>query len=134
MKQLLFTLITFLSLTISNQAFGQTQLEMNQEEQSKYVKADKELNLVYNKILKEYKSDTEFIKNFKNAQRIWIQFRDAEMKSKYPDREEGYYGSIHPMCWSIYLAELTEERTKKLKTWLTGMEEGDVCSGSIRIK
>ncbi len=134
MKQMLFTLITFLGLTFLNQTFGQTQLEMNQEEQSKYLKADKELNLVYNKILKEYKSDSEFIKNFKNAQRIWIQFRDAEMKSKYPDREEGYYGSIHPMCWSIYLTELTEERTRKLKTWLTGIEEGDACSGSIRIK
>lgn len=59
-------------MTIFNQTFGQTQLEMNQEEQSKYLKADKELNLVYNKVLKEYKSDTAFIKNFKNAQRIWI--------------------------------------------------------------
>ena len=107
MKQILFTLITLLGLTISNQAFGQTQSEMNQEEKSKDLKADKELNLVYNQILKEYKSDTEFIKNFKTAQRIWIQFRDAEMKSKYPDREEGYYGSIHPMCLSIYLTELT---------------------------
>ena len=37
MKKLLLTIITLLSLTISNQAFGQTQLEMNQEEQNKYV-------------------------------------------------------------------------------------------------
>ena len=129
MKQILFTLITLLGLTISNQAFGQTQSEMNQEEKSKDLKADKELNLVYNQILKEYKSDTEFIKNFKTAQRIWIQFRDAEMKSKYPDREEGYYGSIHPMCLSIYLTELTVERTKKLKIWLKGIKEVDAWSG-----
>jgi uncharacterized protein YecT (DUF1311 family) len=134
MKKLLLTIITLLSLTISNQAFGQTQLEMNQEEQNKYLKADKELNNVYNQILKEYKTDTEFIKNLKIAQRIWIQFRDAEMKSKYPDREQGYYGSIHPMCWSIYLTELTEERTNKLKMWLTGIDEGDACSGSIKTK
>lgn len=134
MKQILLTIVMLLSLIISNQAYGQTQLEMNQEEQKKYLKADKELNLVYNQILKEYKSDVEFIKNLKIAQRIWIQFRDAEMKSRYPDREPGYYGSIHPMCWSIYLTELTEERTKKLKMWLTGIEEGDACSGSIKIK
>jgi uncharacterized protein YecT (DUF1311 family) len=134
MKKIVLTLITLLGLTISNLTFGQTQLEMNQEEQGKYLKADKELNLVYNQILREYKSDTEFIKNFKNAQRIWIQFRDAEMKSKYPNREQGYYGSIHPMCWSIYLKELTEERTKKLKIWLTGVAEGDACSGSIKTK
>lgn len=134
MKQILLTIVMLLSLIISNQAYGQTQLEMNQEEQKKYLKADKELNLVYNQILKEYKSDVEFIKNLKIAQRIWIQFRDAEMKSRYPDREPGYYGSIHPMCWSIYLTELTEERTKKLKMWLTGIAEGDACSGSVKIK
>ena len=134
MKQILFTLITLLGLTISNQAFGQTQLEMNQEEQSKDLKADKEINLVYNQILKEYKSDTEFIKNFKTAQRIWVQFRDAEMKSKYPDREQGYYGSIHPLCWTVYLRDLTEERTNKLRVWLTGIEEGDACSGSVKMK
>jgi uncharacterized protein YecT (DUF1311 family) len=132
MKKICIVLITLLSLTLSNRTFGQTQLEMNQEENNKYLKADKELNIVYNKILKEYETDIEFIKNFKNAQRMWIQFRDAEMKSKYPDREQGYYGSIHPMCWSIYLTELTEERTKKLKIWLTGIEEGDACSGSVK--
>ena len=134
MKQILFALITFLCLTISNQTFGQTQLEMNQEEESNYLKADKELNLVYNQILNEYKSDAVFIKNLKNAQRIWIQFRDAEMKSKYPDREQGYYGSIHPLCWTVYLRDLTEERTNKLRAWLTGIEEGDACLGSVKMK
>lgn len=134
MKKTFFTFLTIICLTISNLTFGQTQLEINQDEHNKYVKADKELNKVYNQILKEYKSDTEFIKNFKNAQKIWIQFRDAEMKYKYPDREQGYYGSIQPMCWSIYLTELTEDRTKKLKIWLTGIEEGDTCSGSVKIK
>lgn len=128
----MFIIITFLSFMITSQIFGQTQFEMNQEEQRKYLKADKELNRVYNQILKEYKSDTEFLKNFKKAQRIWIQFRDAEMKSKFPDREQGYYGSIHPMCWSIYLTELIEERTKKLKVWLKGVHEGDSCSGSVK--
>ena len=134
MKKLILTIITLLSLIISNQAFGQSQKEMNQEEQNKYLKADKKLNNVYNQILKEYKSDTEFIKNLKIAQRIWIKFRDAEMKLKYPDREQGYYGSIHPMCLSIYLTELTEERTKKLKMWLLGIEEGDGCNGSVKTK
>ena len=134
MKQILFALITLLCFAISNDTFGQTQLEMNQEEESNYLKADKELNLVYNQILNEYKSDKEFIKNLKNAQRIWIQFRDAEMKSKYPDREQGYYGSIHTMCWTIYIRDLTEERTNKLRVWLTGIEEGDACSGSVKMK
>ena len=117
-----------------NFCFGQTQVEMNQNANTGFQKADKELNVVYQSILKSYKSDTEFVKNLKISQRIWVQLRDAEMKTKYPDRENGYYGSVQPMCWSIYMEDLTEERTKKLKVWLTGIEEGDVCSGSVKMK
>ena len=117
-----------------NFCFGQTKAEMNQNANTGFQKADKELNFVYQSILKSYKSDTEFVKNLKISQRIWVQLRDAEMKTKYPDRENGYYGSVQPMCWSIYMEDLTEERTKKLKVWLTGIEEGDVCSGSVKMK
>lgn len=112
--------------------FSQTQLEMNQEAQNKFKKADTELNSVYQKILKEYSSDSVFIKNLRASQRIWIQFRDAEMKAKFPDRPDGYYGSIQPLCWSNYLTELTQERTNKLMDWLTESEEGNMCNGSVK--
>jgi uncharacterized protein YecT (DUF1311 family) len=131
MKRIIFLAFFYLTL---NLCLGQTQLEMNQKVHSDFQKADKELNSVYQTILKEYKSDTAFIRNLRIAQKLWIQFRDAEMKMKYPDRESGYYGSIQPMCWSMYLKELTDERTKKLKIWLAGSEEGDVCSGSVKAK
>lgn len=117
-----------LTVFISVYSFSQTQLEMNETEHKRYLKADKELNQVYQRILNEYKIDTAFIKNLKTSQRLWVQFRDAEMKMMYPDREPGYYGSIHPMCWSIYKTELTNERIKKLKLWLTGQEEEESCS------
>ena len=110
-------------------SFAQTQLEMNTEARENYQKADKELNLTYNKILKEYKSDVDFIKNLKASQIVWIKFRDSEMKVKFPDREVGYYGSVQPLCWNSYLERLTKARTNDLKVWLTGIEEGDVCSG-----
>lgn len=128
--KLLFSVLFFLTI---NTCLGQTQLEMNESANKEYQKTDNELNFVYQAILKNYKSDTVFIKNLKNAQRIWIQFRDAEMQAKYPGREYGYYGSIHPMCWSIYLRELTQERIKKLRVWLTGVPEGDSCTSSVKI-
>lgn len=113
--------------------YGQTQLEMNTDAANEYKKADAELNSVYKQILKKYASDTAFIKNLKAAQRLWIQFRDAEMKMKYPaDRSE--YGSVFPMCYSLYMTELTNTRTATLKIWLEGIEEGDVCSGSVQVK
>lgn len=130
MKQQFLTLLFCLANFF---CFAQTQLEMNQKAHKDFQQADKELNSVYQKILQEYKPDTAFIKNFKKAQKIWVQLRDAEMKAKYPDREEGY-GSVEPMCWSMYLKELTEERTKALRIWLDGIEEGDVCSGSVKTK
>jgi uncharacterized protein YecT (DUF1311 family) len=131
MKKIL--ILTFF-LTSMTYCFGQTQLDLNEAEHKKYLKADKELNSIYQKVLKEYKEDTTFTKNLKASQKIWIQFRNAEMKVKYPNREPGYYGSVHPMCWSIYLTELTNERIKTLKNWLDDIEEGDVCSGSVKTK
>jgi len=131
MKKIIVLIVIFL---ISNFGFSQTQFEMNQSANNDFLKADKELNSVYQNIINEYKSDINFIKNLKASQKIWIQFRDAEMKVKFPETEDGYYGSVFPMCWSSYLEDLTKERIKKLKIWLDGIEEGDVCSGSVKIK
>jgi hypothetical protein len=53
---------------------------------------------------------------------------------KYPDRAPGYYGSIQPVCFYNYLEELTKKRDQDLRIWLTGIEEGDTCSGSVKMK
>lgn len=122
-------------LLVSNFCIGQTQLEMNQEADKNYKKADKELNLIYNKILKDYQTDTKFILKLKEAQKAWIKFRDAEMDALFPEEDKQLqYGSVFPMCWSKAITDLTNERIKKLKVWLSGIEEGDMCSGSIKIK
>lgn len=100
-----------------------------------YRKADIELNNVYQKILIEYKSDSIFIDRLKKTQSIWISYRDAELEMKFPaENKQLEYGSIYPMCVSIFLKELTEERTEKLKVWLNGIEEGDMCLGSVKLK
>lgn len=127
-------ILTILLLLISLNAFSQTQGEMNNDASESYRKADIELNEIYKAILFEYKTDSAFIKNLKASQRIWITFRDAELKVKYPETEPGYYGSVYPMCVSIYLEKLTRERIKTLKEWIDGIEEGDACSGSVKIK
>ena len=70
----------------------------------------------------------------KESQEAWTKFRAIELKVKYPDREPGYYGSAHQMCVNDYLAELTNERAKRLRIWLTGTVEGDICSGSVQVQ
>jgi uncharacterized protein YecT (DUF1311 family) len=131
MKNALFLIVFFLA---ANHAFCQTQLDMDQSAGRDYQTSDSLLNDVYHKILRSYRSDTAFINNLKTSERIWVQFRDAEMKMKYPAREAGTYGSVFPVCWAIYLKGLTDGRTETLKVWLTGIEEGDACSGSVNMK
>jgi uncharacterized protein YecT (DUF1311 family) len=74
------------------------------------------------------------VASLKEAQRIWIQFRDAELQMKYPQREQGYYGTVYLMCYSGYREELTRQRIMTLQQWLQGVEEGEVCAGSVPIK
>ena len=114
------------------EASAQTQGEMNQDAAGEFKAADKELNAIYQQILEDYADDDVFLANLKEAQRCWINFRDAQLKMKYPDREPGYYGSIQPVCEANYLAELTQERTKALQVWLDGAVEGDTCAGSVK--
>ncbi|MEO6130386.1 MAG: lysozyme inhibitor LprI family protein [Saprospiraceae bacterium] len=131
MKSLMIILLSVMSLSY---CYGQTQAEMNKADHDHYVNTDIELNSIYKKVINEYAEDTAFIKNLKASQRLWVKFRDAEMKMRYPDREPGYYGSMQPSCRDNYLAELTEDRINTLKEWIEGAEEGDVCSGSVKTK
>ena len=109
-----------------------TQLESNQCADKQYQEADAELNRVYKAILEKYKKDALFIEKLRAAQRAWLAYRDAEIEAKYPHAgEPRYYGSIFPMCDALYRAELTQERTRKLREWLDGGEEGDACGGSV---
>ena len=64
----------------------------------------------------------------------WIAFRDAQLKMKFPDREPGYYGSVLPLCEMMYLTELTQDRIKALQVWIDGVEEGNICAGTVKIK
>lgn len=128
--RLVFIILLVLS-TASIRVHAQTQLEMNQEAAKAEKQADAELNMVYKQILTDYAEDTLFIKNLKASQCIWITFRDTEVKMKYPEREEGYYGSMHPMCVSDYRTALIQDRISRLKGWLEPVQEGDGCEGSV---
>lgn len=111
---------------------AQTQAEINSSAYVNYRKADKELNTVYQSILKQYAVQPVFIQKLKAAQRIWISFRAAELAARYP--EAGKYGSSEPICRAAYLESLTRDRIKTLKVWLDGLPEGETCMGSVKRK
>ena len=128
----IFSLLVFCLVSVSS--FGQSQAQMNQQADAAYRKADLELNRTYQQIFKEYRTKTVFLQSLKAAQQRWIQFRDAEMKARYPAANaQVEYGSFFPVCYSNGLEELTKARTKQLRLWLTGILEGDMCNGSVKV-
>ncbi len=119
-----------LLLIVGAVAQAQTQDEINRQANNAFKDADKELTVIYQSILKDYKLDTVFVKRLRLAQQAWIVFRDAEVKMVFPDRQPGYYGDVLPQCIANFKEQLTRSRAETLKAWLTGAEQGDVCSGS----
>ena len=97
-------------------------------------KADAELNRVYREVRSRYRDDPLFLEKLKIAQRAWIKFRDAHIESQYPQEDKIAYGSIYGMCSCAELAKLTRARTKQLRLWLVGIEEGEGCYGSVKLK
>ena len=135
MKKLVLSIIALTLICLPwSEASAQTQRDMNEDAATIFKEADKKLNSLYQKILKDYADDPVFIASFKKAQRCWITFRDAQLKMKYPDREPGYYGSIQPMLETRYLTELTKDRIKALQVWIDGVQEGDLSGGTVRVK
>lgn len=123
-------LIFLLLMTGGFAAFSQSQAELNRQAAQEYKDADKKLNEIYQLILKDYAANKTFTQNLKDAQRLWIQFRDAQVKAMFPAATKSY-GTVFPMCKANYLAELTHQRTDALRVWLNGLPQGDVCTGSI---
>jgi uncharacterized protein YecT (DUF1311 family) len=114
---------------------AKTQFELNECAAGDLKEADDELNRVYREILKRNAHDAVFLERLKSAQRAWISFRDAELEALFPDPEKQVaYGSAYPMCYANWKKKITVQRTQQLRKWLTGTEEGDVCTGSLPIR
>ena len=114
---------------------AQTRSVPSQEPCDQYKKSDSDLNRVFQQVLREYKGDIRFIRKLKASQRAWLAYRDAQLQALYPKPDTlREYGSAFRMCSCLALDELTNERVKILRRWIEGTEEGDVCSGSIRLK
>lgn len=123
-----------LLMLLPTSILAQTQAEIDRKACDEYRRADAELNRVYQQVLTEYKTDSLFVDKLRGAQRAWLRYRDAQLEALYPARDpQRAYGSVYPMCRCQALTALTLERTEVLRRWIMGVEEGDVCSGSIRI-
>lgn len=112
---------------------AQTQTAMNSCQNLDFKTADAELNRVYRQLQLIYQDDPQFLAKLKQSQRTWIKQRDADLAMRFPAANTALeYGSVYPMCYAAVATELTTQRIGFLKQWLSGIEEGDVCSGSVK--
>jgi len=123
--------IGFIISIMCSAAYAETQVEMTATACNEMDKADAQLNQVYKKVLAKYQNDQMFINKFITAQKKWIAFRDAYADSMYIPENKESYGSVFPMCHCAFLQNITNDRVKQLQVWLNGIEEGDVCTGSV---
>jgi uncharacterized protein YecT (DUF1311 family) len=113
-----------------------TQAGLNACASSEFAKADQQLNAIWKAILVKYKDRPAFLEKLKASQKLWLQFRDAEIAAHFPlgkgEDPATHYGSIYPMCVSQLQISLTQQRIQQLQAWLSGAQEGDACAGSIK--
>lgn len=107
MKYIFTLLVGFL---IALTGYSQTQFEMNQEAGREYEKKDKELNVLYKKLIA--KLDETERNLFIQAQQAWLKFRDSHCKYEASSYEGG---SMQPMVRYYCLAELTAARNEMLR-------------------
>ena len=123
---------TVLNFPASKAASGQqTQMQLYKEACEEYKKADVEMNQSYGLIMRNYRGNRAFVSAMRRAQLAWIRYRNAHLDSIFPGNPS-QYGSVNPMCRCSNLAEITKARTQILNRWVEGIEEGDVCAGSVK--
>ena len=95
---------------------ARTQSELNVCADSKFTKADAELNRAYQELMRASGGRDQ---KLKSAQLAWLKFRDAEC-----DYEASQYegGSMKPMIYSFCLRDVTSARTKQLREALKELE------------
>jgi hypothetical protein len=117
----------------THQELSGSQAEINTNQLNKLDLSMIKLDSVYNAVLREYKEQTIFIKNFKKSQLIWEQYLEAQLLARFPEDEEYRGGSSFGMCYSLYKQELINDRINSINDWLIGFSEGEICGGSVKV-
>lgn len=119
-----------------NVASAQTQYELNDQMGRDLQDVEVAMAATLASIRQLYAGDAQFLHCLAESQHAWEVYRDRQLAMIFPhkdDPREGY-GTVFPMCWTIWKTRLTKQRITELKPWADGIEEGEVCRGSIRVK
>jgi hypothetical protein len=99
------------------------------------AEVDQQMYMVLDMIKTEYADDSLFLEKMREAQSAWETYREKFLLSVYPEENVRLkYGRVFDACWCFHYTAKTKKRINELKMWLDKVEEGDVCSGSVRFK
>jgi uncharacterized protein YecT (DUF1311 family) len=113
----LYFVVTFIAILLIGTSLpsrAQSQPEMTAQSWAEFDKADKELNEVYQKVLKSMDDDIGRQK-LVAAQKAWVKFRDAQAELD-ADSERG--GSLANQVMAISETDMTKARIAELKQYL----------------
>ena len=116
MKMRIFVAILLLACTVPAMANCKdpiTQTEMNQCAAADLKRADAQLNASYKKLMTQLDANQKA--EVKSIQLAWIKFKDLNCKFESSSAEGG---SMQPLLRDTCLTQLTEARTKDLKSWI----------------
>jgi len=106
---------------------ARSQSAMNGCAHRQYAEADARLNARYRELISQLSDNTAHRQMLVEAQRRWIDFRDAECRFNASSVEGG---SAQPMVYSLCLTDVTARRSSELGAYLK-CEEGDLsCPAS----
>jgi uncharacterized protein YecT (DUF1311 family) len=125
----------FLSAICVCSTCAQSQAEENIQADQLHQAAESRLQQTILTIQGLYNTDPQFLRCLKESQQAWLIYRKKQIAMIYPHQNEKGrpYGTVFPLCWSTWMTKLTQQRTAELQVWIDGIEEGEVCAGSIRI-
>jgi len=104
-----------------------TQAGMNEAAAERLRSAEQDMNRAIESLVARAGSNADAIAKLRKAQAAWEAYRDAQLATLWPFPERTWYGSVYPMCVADVRSELTEARTKELRSMLAP-EEGDACA------
>ncbi|MBX9772000.1 MAG: DUF1311 domain-containing protein [Candidatus Obscuribacterales bacterium] len=105
-------------------AMAQDQMQLGKMASGNANQADKELNAIYQQVLKKYSTNKAFIAKLRQAELAWIKFRDQHTIAVFPEAQANpdQYGSAIDMCLSLIPAQQTAARTADLKKLIAGTQ------------
>jgi uncharacterized protein YecT (DUF1311 family) len=108
-----------------------TQMQMNACFRVGAANADEEMQTVLS-LIRARSEDPVFVKKLDASQHAWEVYRDAQISARFPAEDtRREYGSMYPSCHQALKETITRDRIEELMIWLEGVEEGEVCSGSV---